>query len=48
MAVVLVTASAWAAGGTALNAAPADERHGRAVSLTLAAVVAASVVFIWV
>jgi threonine/homoserine/homoserine lactone efflux protein len=45
--VVLVTASVWAAGGTLLQGLAADERRGRAVNVVLAAVLAASIVFIW-
>jgi threonine/homoserine/homoserine lactone efflux protein len=45
--VVVVTASVWAAGGTVLQGLAADERRGRAVNVVLAAVLAASIVFIW-
>ena len=47
-AVILATASAWAAGGAALNRVAEDRRAQRAVSLALAVLLAASVVLIWV
>jgi hypothetical protein len=46
--VILATASAWAAGGAALNRVAEDRRAQRAVSLALAVLLAASVVLIWV
>ena len=47
-AVILATASVWAAGGAALNRVVDDGRTQRAVNLALALVLAASVAFIWV
>jgi threonine/homoserine/homoserine lactone efflux protein len=46
--VILGTAAVWAAGGAALNRIADNERAQRAISLTLALVLAASVAFIWV
>jgi threonine/homoserine/homoserine lactone efflux protein len=48
MVVILATASVWAAGGAALNRVVDDARAQRAVNLTLALVLAASVAFIWI
>jgi threonine/homoserine/homoserine lactone efflux protein len=45
--VILGTASVWAAGGATLNRLLADPRTRRAVSVTLALILAASVAFIW-
>jgi threonine/homoserine/homoserine lactone efflux protein len=45
--VVLGTAGVWAAGGAALNRLVSGGRAQRAVSLALAALLAASVAFIW-
>jgi threonine/homoserine/homoserine lactone efflux protein len=45
--VILGTASVWAAGGATLNRLLADPRARRAVSVTLALILAASVAFIW-
>jgi threonine/homoserine/homoserine lactone efflux protein len=46
--VILGTAAVWAAGGAALNRIADNERAQRAISLTLALVLAASVAFIWI
>jgi len=46
-AVILGTAALWAAGGAALHRLP-DGRTQRAVNVTLALVLAASVAFIWI
>jgi hypothetical protein len=45
--VILATASVWAAGGAALNRVVDGGRTQRAVNLAPAAVLAASVTFIW-
>jgi threonine/homoserine/homoserine lactone efflux protein len=47
--VILATQTAWAAGGAALRRiVTADGRTQRAISITLALVLAASVAFIWI
>jgi threonine/homoserine/homoserine lactone efflux protein len=46
--VILATAAVWAAGGAALSRVVAEGRAQRAVSVTLAILLAASVAFIWV
>jgi len=46
--IILGTAVVWAAGGAALNRVADDGRTQRAVSVTLALILAASVAFIWV
>jgi threonine/homoserine/homoserine lactone efflux protein len=46
--VILGTATVWAAGGAAVGRLTEGGRTQRAVNLTLAAVLAASVAFIWV
>ena len=46
--VIVGTAAVWAAGGAALNRIAANARAQRAISVALALVLAASVVFIWV
>jgi threonine/homoserine/homoserine lactone efflux protein len=49
MAIVVVpTAALWAAGGSALNRLIAGERSHRIVSLGLAALLTATVVYVWV
>jgi threonine/homoserine/homoserine lactone efflux protein len=48
MLVIVPTAVAWAAGGTALSRFFANERQRRVLGIVLAAVVAVSGVFIWV
>jgi len=46
--VVVVSSSIWAAGGVALGHVLDDERSRRAVSVTLAALLVASVALIWI
>jgi threonine/homoserine/homoserine lactone efflux protein len=46
--VILGTAAVWAAGGAALHRVIGDGRAQRAVSVTLALILAASVAFIWI
>jgi len=46
--VVAVTASIWALGGVALSGLIAGDRSRRILSLVLAALMAASVVFLWI
>jgi threonine/homoserine/homoserine lactone efflux protein len=46
--VILPTASLWAIAGNALGGLLADGRTGRAVSLGLAALLAVTVVFVWI
>jgi len=48
MLVILPTAAAWAAGGAAIARFLAVERTRRIVGLVLAALLAASVVFVWI
>lgn len=48
MIVILPTAALWAAGGGVLSRFIAGERAKRAVSLGLAALLAATVVFVWI
>jgi threonine/homoserine/homoserine lactone efflux protein len=48
MLVIVPTAAVWAVGGTVIGRSLADARRRRAVSLVLAAVLAATVVFVWV
>jgi threonine/homoserine/homoserine lactone efflux protein len=48
MLVILPTAAAWAAGGAAIARFLAVERTRRIVGLVLAALLAASVVLVWV
>ncbi len=48
MAVVVVSASIWAAGGVALGHVLDDERSRRAVSIILAVLLVASVALIWI
>ncbi|MGH2594718.1 MAG: LysE family translocator [Actinomycetota bacterium] len=48
LAVVVVSSSIWAAGGVALGLVLDDERSRRAVSITLAALLVASVALIWI
>ncbi len=48
MIVILPTAALWAAGGGVLSRFIAGERANRAVSLGLAALLAATVVFVWI
>jgi threonine/homoserine/homoserine lactone efflux protein len=48
MAVIIPTASAWAAGGSALNRWISDERARRAISIGLALTLAATVALIWI
>ncbi|HXM58946.1 MAG TPA: LysE family translocator [Candidatus Dormibacteraeota bacterium] len=48
MVVVLPTAAAWAAGGTAIGRLLAGDRARRALSVGMAAVLAASVVDLWI
>lgn len=47
-AVILGTAAIWAAAGTALRRITENDRARRAVNLTLALLLAVSVVFIWI
>jgi len=47
MLVIVPTAALWAAGGGALNRMIASDRTRRVVSLVLAGVVAATVVWVW-
>jgi hypothetical protein len=47
MLVIVPTAELWAAGGGALNGLLSGARTHRFVSLALAAVVAATVVWVW-
>lgn len=46
--VIVPSASVWAAGGAALNRIVDSERSQRAVRITLALILAASVAFIWI
>jgi threonine/homoserine/homoserine lactone efflux protein len=46
--VILGTAAVWAAGGAALNRIADNARAQRAISVTLALLLAASVAFIWI
>ena len=48
MIVVVPTAAVWAGGGRLLNPLLADDRAHRALSLVLAGLLAATVVFVWV
>ena len=48
MAVVAVSFTIWAAGGAALARFVEDERRRRLVSLVLAALIVASVLFLWI
>jgi threonine/homoserine/homoserine lactone efflux protein len=48
MAVVVPTSSLWAVGGGAFGRILADERRSRIVSLILAALVAATVLSVWI
>lgn len=47
MIVVVVTAALWAAGGTALHRLAADRRSSRALGVTLAILLVASIAFLW-
>jgi len=47
MLVILPSAALWAIGGEALNRLIADDRTRRAVSIVLAALVAATVILVW-
>jgi threonine/homoserine/homoserine lactone efflux protein len=48
MLVVLPTAAAWAAGGTVISGLIASPRAHRALSVGLAALLAASVIYLWI
>jgi threonine/homoserine/homoserine lactone efflux protein len=48
MAVVVVSATIWAAGGAALNRVAGEGRAHRAVSVALALLLVASIWFIWI
>jgi threonine/homoserine/homoserine lactone efflux protein len=48
MAIVVVSSSIWAAGGTALGRVVHDERTRRVVSVALAALLVASVALLWI
>jgi threonine/homoserine/homoserine lactone efflux protein len=48
MAVVVLSSSIWAAGGTALGRVVDDERTRRVVSIALAVLVVASVALLWI
>ena len=48
MVVIVPSAALWAAAGGALSRLIAGERAGRVVSLGLAALLAATVVFVWI
>ena len=48
MIVIIPTATIWAGGGRLLNPLMANERAHRIASLVLAALLAATVAFVWI